>query len=278
MHDHSHHHHHEHTNILLAFILNLLFAVVELIGGYFTHSVALMSDAVHDFGDSLSLGFSFVCGKLSNKHSNKNFNYGYKRLSVLGALINIIVLTVGGILVVINSINKLLSPHEVSTHGMLWLAVLGIIINGVSAFGMKDSHKILDKTVMLHLLEDLIGWVAVLIVSIVIHFTNWYILDPILSFAICIIIGRNIFLNAVTVIKILMQSVPDSDLYDKLVECINKHPDIEQVLDFKLWTLDGEEHVASITVKASETTQALADEIRQIFDSHHIHDVTVEIR
>ena len=279
MHNHSHHHHnHSSKNILLAFVLNLFFAVIELIGGYFTNSVAIMSDALHDFGDSLSLGFSFVCEKLSHKHRDKNFNYGYKRLSVLGALVNVIVLSIGSVLVVINSVQKLISPHEVSSHGMIWLAVLGIVINGVSAFGMRDSHKILDKTVVMHLMEDLLGWVAVLVVSVVIYFTNWYILDPILSLIICIIIGKGVISNAITVVKILMQAVPDNDLYDELAEHISEHPNVAKVLDFKLWTLDGEEHVASIIIKASEQTQVVASEIREIFDNHHIHDVTIEVR
>jgi cobalt-zinc-cadmium efflux system protein len=277
---HNHNHsHHKPSNIGIAFLLNFSFSIIEIIGGILTNSTAILSDAVHDLGDSLALALSFFTERLSKKDATEKYPYGFKRLSLIGAIINILVLSVGTGYVISEAIISFQNPQEVDSIGMLWLAILGIAINGLAVLRMKGSQKILDKTVVMHLLEDLMGWVAVLVVSIVIYFTNWYILDPILSMFIALVIIRNIWINSKLVFSILMQSVPDESLYQELKEHMESIEGVKLVDNFKLWSLDGEEHVASITL----STQANADmqEIRlnakTVFRNHSIKQTTVEV-
>merc|ERR1711879_284025 len=255
----SHNHNHSHnkpSNIGIAFLLNFSFSIIEIIGGILTNSTAILSDAVHDLGDSLALALSFFTERLSKKDATEKYPYGFKRLSLIGAIINILVLSIGTGYVISEAVISFQNPQEVDSFGMLWLAILGIAINGLAVLKMKDSKKILDKTVVMHLLEDLMGWVAVLVVSIVIYFTNWYILDPILSMFIALVIIRNIWINSKLVFSILMQSVPDESLYQELKEHMESIEGVKLVDNFKLWSLDGEEHVASITLLTQENADA----------------------
>ena len=282
-HNHSHSHGHNHSssvsNVTMAFLLNFGFSILELFGGIITGSVAILSDAVHDFGDSLALALSFIFEKAGNQEANEKYTYGYKRLSLIGAFINIIVLSVGTIIVFREALQALANPTVVKAGGMLFLAVIGIVINGASVFKMKGSKKILDKTVMMHLMEDLLGWIAVLVVSIVIYFTNWYILDPILSLGICIIIGRNIYLNLKTAIMIIMQSVPDEDLYKEIKEHIIEMEQIEKIEKFNMWTMDGEIHVVTASIKALENTNKsdILNKIKDMLNQEGIEESTIEI-
>lgn len=278
----SHNHNHSHnkpSNIGIAFLLNFSFSIIEIIGGILTNSTAILSDAVHDLGDSLALALSFFTERLSKKDATEKYPYGFKRLSLIGAIINILVLSVGTGYVISEAVISFQNPQEVDSIGMLWLAILGIAINGLAVLKMKDSKKILDKTVVMHLLEDLMGWVAVLVVSIVIYFTNWYILDPILSMFIALVIIRNIWINSKLVFSILMQSVPDESLYQELKEHMESIEGVKLVDNFKLWSLDGEEHVASITLLTQENADAQKIRLnaKNIFTNHSIKQTTVEV-
>lgn len=280
-HNHSHLHGHSEgvSNITMAFLLNFGFSILELFGGIFTGSTAILSDAVHDFGDSLALALSFIFEKVGKKESNEKYTYGYKRLSLIGALINIIVLSVGTIFVLSEAIQALANPTAVKAKGMLFLAIVGIVINGASVFRMKGSKKILDKTVMLHLMEDLLGWIAVLVVSVVIYFTNWYILDPILSIGISFIIGRNIYFNLKNAIMIIMQRVPDEDLYEEIKEHLIEIDEVEKIEKINMWTMDGEMHVVTASIKVLENTNKInvLNKIKEMLNNEGIKESTIEI-
>lgn len=280
---HSHNHSHGHmegiSNVTLAFFLNFGFAILELVGGAITGSTAILSDAVHDFGDSLAIALSFIFEKLGKKEANEKYTYGYKRLSLLGAFINIGVLTVGTIFVFTEAIQALAYPKVVKASGMLILAIIGIVINGISVFRMKGSKKILDKTVMMHLMEDLLGWIAVLVVSIIIYFTNWYILDPILSIGICIIIGRNIYGNLKNALMIIMQGVPDEELYLEIKKHISDMNYIEKIEKLNMWTMDGEMHVLTASIRVSEKANKseVLRNIKQVLTAEGINQSTIEV-
>lgn len=280
---HSHNHSHGHmesvSNVTLAFLLNFGFAILELIGGAITGSTAILSDAVHDFGDSLAIALSFIFEKLGRRKANEKYTYGYKRLSLIGAFVNIGVLTVGTIFVFTEAIQALAAPRVVKADGMLILAIIGIVINGVSVFRMKGSKKILDRTVMMHLMEDLLGWIAVLIVSIIIYFTNWYILDPILSIGICIIIGRNVYENLKNALMIIMQGVPDEELYAEIKTHISGMSDIEEIENLNMWTMDGEIHVvtASIRVVENANKSEMVRNIKKMLQDEGINQSTIEV-
>ena len=157
-------------NILVAFGLNAGFAVIEFIGGYFTNSVAVYSDALHDLGDSVALLFAYLSERLSDKDADEKFTYGYRRFSVLSALVNGMILLGGSSYVIYEAIMRLQSPEPVEPKGMLLLGFVGIAVNGIAAWRLSKGEGVNQKMVMFHLLEDLLGWVAVIIVSAVLFF------------------------------------------------------------------------------------------------------------
>ncbi|MFA6851500.1 MAG: cation diffusion facilitator family transporter [Selenomonadaceae bacterium] len=274
---------HKHTrtsNIAIAFFLNFSFAIIELFGGFFTGSTAILSDSVHDFGDSLALGTSWFFEKIAKRKPSQTHTYGLHRLSIVGALINIIILFFGTFFFVKEALQTLLNPHPVATSGMLVLAAFSIIVNGISVLRMHGTKKLLDKTVMLHLLEDLLGGVSLLIVSIIIRFTNWYILDPILSLAIAVIIIIECIKNTKSIIEVIMQKVPDADLYAKINKEILEIPNIQKIEQSHMWTLDDEHHVYTAIISVitpKNQTEDIYKKIKNILCTHAIYDSTIEI-
>ncbi|MBT3464129.1 cation transporter, partial [archaeon] len=212
---HSHNHDHNHdsdstTNLKVVFFLNLSFTVVELIGGIFTNSVAIIADSLHDFGDSLSLGLSWFLDNYSKKERSNKFSYGYKRFSLLSALINSTILVIGSIFVLYTSIPRFMNPETSNYKGMLLLAILGIIVNGIAVLRLKKGNSINEKVVSWHLLEDVFGWVAVLIISVVNMFVSLPILDPLLAIVFTLIIFSNAIKNLKPIVAIFLQSTPQN--------------------------------------------------------------------
>lgn len=246
---HSHHHKHEHSsegNIKVAFFLNLAFSAIELVGGLLTNSVAILSDALHDLGDSLSLGVAWYFAKLAKKKSTPNFSYGFKRYSVLGALINSIVLVTGSIFILTEAIPRLIDPVNPETEEMIYLAIGGVIVNGLAAWKLSGGKSINEKAVYLHLLEDILGWVAVLIGALVMHFTYLPIIDPILSILIALYILSNIYKNLKESFRIILQATPSNIDIKKVHEVFTNMSEIESFHDCHSWTMDGEYHVLSV--------------------------------
>ena len=291
-HDHSHGHSpshlhaHDHgsvKNIKTAFFLNISFVVVEIVGGLFTNSMAIISDAIHDLGDSISLGLAWYLEKIGDKESDNKFNYGYKRFSILGALFNILVLIGGTVFVVYKAIPRLLHPESVKAEGMIVLAVVGIIINGIAVLKVKKGNKLSEKVVSLHLLEDVFGWVAVLIVSVVLMFADVPILDPILSLLISLYIMKNVISGLIRIVKMLLQGVPDGFNAQEIKQFIldNTQQAIE-VHDMRAWTLDGEENVLTfhLTVEEGVTVSdsiELKRDIKDLLFERGFTYVTIEV-
>lgn len=242
-------------NILIAFTLNFVFSILEFIGGAITNSVAIMSDAVHDLGDSISLLLSYFAEKNSDKPADKKYPYGYKRYSILGALFNAIVLISGSIYVIYEAITRLFSPERVDSEGMLYLAILGIVVNSISAYVVSKGSGLNQKMVMHHLLEDLFGWVAVLIVSIVLMYKPWYFLDSALSILISIIILKGVIRNLIKVINVILQKFPNSIDRDSLENDLLNIEGIDKLLSLKVWSLDGESHYADIILIGKESAR-----------------------
>ncbi|MDR2962028.1 MAG: cation diffusion facilitator family transporter [Bacteroidales bacterium] len=238
-HHHSHHHSHEEkSNIGLAFFLNLSFTVIEVIGGIFTNSIAIISDAVHDFGDSLSLGLAWYFQKLSKKGRTAEYTFGYKRFSLLGAIINCVVLIVGSVYILSEAIPRLFAPEETNAEGMFALAILGIAVNGFAVLKTRKGKSINERVVSLHLLEDVLGWAAVLVGSVVMHFTGWTIIDPILSLGIAVFVLINVFRNIKLVLPILLQSTPAHINLAHIKQRLQTLPLIVDTHDVHIWSLD----------------------------------------
>lgn len=292
-HEHSHHHGHSHAhihhhgsteNIKVAFWLNLGFAIFELLGGIFARSMAILSDAVHDFGDALSLGVAWYLQRVSEKGRDDKFTYGYRRFSLLGALFISLVLAVASSFIIVESIRKLQSPGEPREGLMLLMALVGFAVNGFAAFRLSKGESINERAVMLHLLEDVLGWLAVLVVSIVMHFVHLPILDPILSLCISVWVLINAGRNLLETFKIMLQEIPADVDVDALQKAIAEVEDVESFHDFHLWSLDGQNHILSIHVVISakaacqpEQCALIKERIRTVCEEHHIEHVTVEI-
>jgi len=251
-HEHSHAHGHSHSHIPKdmsskrigwAFVLNVCFTIIEFIGGMLTNSTAIMADAVHDLGDSLSIGLAWLLSKLSQKDASENFSYGYQRFSLLGALINGFVLVAGSIWVISESIPRLLEPQMPDAQGMLYLAILGVIVNGYAAYKLSEGNTLNERVLNWHLMEDVLGWLAVLIVAIVLMFVNLPILDPILSIGFTLFILFNVLKNLKMAIKLFLQASPDKAIRDKIYHTLNELAPIKEIHHFHLWSLDGEQHV-----------------------------------
>ena len=283
---HSHHHDHSHThdsskNIGVAFFLNFSFTIIELIGGLLTNSVAIISDAVHDFGDSLSLGLAWYFQKLSKKRGNKLYSYGYKRFSLLGAIINAVVLVVGSIFVLSEAIPRIFKPQETSAEGMFILAIIGIVVNGAAVLRTRKGSSINERLVSLHLLEDVLGWIAVLIGSILIYFTCLTIFDPILSIAISLFVLVNVFRNIRQVFPILLQGTPRELEQEHIVRELKQIENIVDIHDLHIWSLSEEYNVLTIHVVLEkplpmENLAELKKQIRSVLHKEEIQHATIE--
>ncbi len=282
------HHNHQHSNesqknIGIAFFLNAIFVVIEIVGGLLTNSIAILSDAVHDLGDSLTLGLSWILEKRSRRPGNSLYTYGYKRLSLVGALMNAVVLLVGSGFIIANAIPRLFSPEPIDPKGMIILAVLGITINGVAVLRLKKGTKIAEKVVSLHLLEDVLGWFAVLIVSIILLFADIPILDPILSLLITAFVLKNVVQNFGQIIKIFLQAVPDGyDLSKIEDDIIKNYPSVFDIHGTKLWTLDGDSNIMTfhMCVKNEPDLNEIINlkrSVKNTLGKMGIEDVTIEI-
>lgn len=239
-HNHIHHHNTAPENIKIAFFLNLIFSIVEFVGGFLTNSISILSDSVHDFGDSLSVGLSYLLEKKSKKESNNKYTYGYLRYSLLGAFITSIILLLGSIIVFYNAIPRLIHPEEINYDAMIIFAIFGVLINGYAAYKTSHAEKHNEKAINLHMLEDTLGWVAVLIGSILIKIFNFYIIDPILSILIALYILFHVYKNLKEVFDIFMEKVPSDLDVDKIKNKIEKKYDsIKNLHHIHLWSLDG---------------------------------------
>ena len=283
-HHHSHHSHHHHAtgNIKVAFFLNVGFTIIELIGGILTNSVAIISDAVHDLGDSLSLGLAWYFQNLSRKKGDANYSFGYQRFSILGAIINSMVLIIGGILVLEEAIPRLWEPQQPHAMGMIYLAILGILVNGAAVLRLKKGHSINERVVSLHLLEDVFGWCAVLIGAIVMQFVDFPILDPLLSILITVWVLRNVYVNLKSSFKILLQAVPADKDISEIKSRIKHLPEVEQVHDIHLWSLDGETDIFTVHLKVynieklSEAAK-VKSAIRNLLAENKVAHCTIEV-
>ena len=282
-HDHDHSgHHHETGNIKVAFFLNLAFTIIEIIGGFWTNSMAILSDALHDLGDSLSLGVSWYLQNYSKKGPDYKFSFGYSRFSLLGALINSIVLLGGSVLILSRAIPRIFNPEPVNAKGMIAFAVLGIFINGAAVLRLRKGKSLNEKVVTWHLLEDVLGWVVVLIGSIILNFKDLPIIDPLLSMGITIYILYNVVKNLKKVMNVFLQGVPEDISIEEIEKLVEEKTEALSVHHTHIWTIEGERNMLSTHVKIPDSYNSqdiinLKKNIRKLLTEKNIEHVTVEI-
>lgn len=286
---HHHHHHHDHSykdsegSIKIAFFLNLSFTIIEIIGGLYTNSIAILSDAIHDLGDTVAIGSAWYFEKISYKERDRKFSYGYRRFSPFAALINLVILFAGSIFIISEAIPRLISPQEVDSSGMIIFAILGVIFNGLAVFklmGNKNSANM--RTVMLHLMEDVLGWLAVLIGAFVIHYTGWLILDPILSLGIAAYIMINAIRNFKHILPIFLQAVPSGTNQNEIENELRSIKGVKEIHDLHSWSLDGEYNIVTVHLVIADDTEIneiirIKDEARKILTHEGQEHYTIEI-
>lgn len=280
--NHSHHHTSTSKNLAWAFVLNLFFSIFELVGGIYSNSIAIISDAFHDFGDALSLAFVWYLQKVSTKPKDRHFDYGYKRFSILGALIISVLLSVGSIFMIVESIKRFITPAESKADIMFGLAIVGVVVNGIAMIRLNHGTSFSEKAVFLHFLEDILGWIAVLVGSIFMYFWDLPWFDPLLSLCIAIWILYNAYGNTKQVMRIFLQAVPVSLNRSDLIVQWERIKGVRSVHDIKIWSLDGNHHVASLHVLIDKKTkpnqfQIIKEQIRKIAFNFEIVHTTIEL-
>lgn len=276
-------HDHDSTkNIKIAFFLNLSFALLEFFGGLFTNSLAILSDAVHDLGDSFALGVSWYFDKISKRPRNHKFSYGLGRLSLLSALISSSILLFGSVYILSEAIPRLLKPEHSNAQGMIVFAILGIVINGIAVFRLKKGVSMNERVVSWHLLEDVLGWIAVLITGVVIYFKDIHILDSILSILIVLFVLWNVVKNLKKTIILFLQGVPDGISTELIDEEIKSFQNVIDVHDTHVWTIDGQNNVISMHVTipentSNETATDLKCKVKKYLENKGIGHQTIEI-
>ena len=283
--EHSHSHTHEHkavANLKIAFWLNAVFALIEITGGILTNSIAILSDAFHDLGDSVALGLAWYFQRISTKKRDDVYTYGYKRYSLLGASLSAVILLIGSVIIIFKAIPRLITPEPVHTQGMMYLAIIGIIINGLAMFRLKSGHSQNEKVISIHLLEDVLGWVAVLIASIVMKFYDIPILDPLLSLCITAFILFRVFGNMRQTFRIFMQATPSEEQVNHFRSHLATISGIVDLHDMHFWTMDGSYNVASLHVSVNpdlsfSETERIKLEVRTFLKKEGFEHTTIEI-
>ena len=250
--ENHHHHHGSKQNIKVAFFLNFFFTIIEIVGGLMTNSVAILSDALHDLGDTLSLALAWYFQKISIKGRDNTFSYGYKRFSLLGAIVNSIILVVGSIFILTEAIPRLIHPEPSDAKGMMLLAVLGVVFNGAAVIRLKSGTSLNERVVRLHLMEDVLGWIAVLIGAVLMYFFDLPFIDPLLSLLISGYILFNVVKNLRHTFQIILQGIPVNADIDTIKSYLSGIPQIENYHDFHIWSMDGEYNILTVHLVLSE--------------------------
>ncbi len=258
-------------NILIAFTLNITFSIFEFFGGLFTNSVAILSDAIHDMGDAFSIGVSYILERKSKKKADKEHTYGYVRYSVLGGVITTTILLVGSILVIISAVKRIFVPVTINYSGMVIFAVVGVILNFLAAYVTREGDSINQKAVNLHMLEDVLGWVVVLIGAIVMNFTNIKILDPLMSIAVALFILINSLKNLRVVVDLFLAKTPHDIDIDKLKKHLLKIDGVDDIHHIHVWSMDGYSNYATMhIVSKSKDIKTIKKLIREELEEHNI--------
>lgn len=264
-------------NILIAFILNLSFSIFEFIGGIFTGSVAILSDSVHDIGDAVSIGISYFLEKKSKKQPDKTYTYGYARFSVMGSVITTLILLFGSCAVIYNAVIRIFNPVEINYNGMIIFAVIGAVVNFLAAYFTKDGDSLNQKAVNLHMLEDVLGWLVVLIGAVVMRFTDISIIDPILSIGVAVFIFINAIKNLKEVLDLFLEKIPQNINVDEIKEHILHIDGVKGVHHIHIRSIDGHHNYATMHIVTDGDSHKIKDKVREELSEHGIIHATLEL-
>lgn len=264
-------------NILLAFLLNLAFSIFEFFGGIFSGSVAIISDSVHDMGDAVSIGISYFLEKKSKGGANEKYTYGYARYSVLGGLITASILLLGSVAVIYNAILRIIHPTPINYNGMIFFAVIGVSVNLSAALFTRKGSSINQRTVNLHMLEDALGWIVVLLGAILMRFTDITVIDPIMSICVAAFILFHSAGSLKKVLDVFLEKTPQSISIEEIKEHLLKINGIIDVHHIHVWSIDGQNHYATMHIVTCSDPHSIKDEVREELSEHGIIHSTLEL-
>jgi len=264
-------------NIFIAFLLNLSFSVFEFFGGIITGSVAIISDAVHDIGDAASIGASYFLERKSKKQPDEIYTYGYTRYSVIGSVITTLILLVGSAAVIYNAIIRIINPTEINYNGMIIFAIVGVVVNLAAAFFTREGDSLNQKAVNLHMLEDVLGWIVVLIGAVVMRFTDIRIIDPIMSIGVALFIFINAIRNLKDAVDLFLEKAPENVDIGEIKEHISEIEGVLNVHHIHIWSMDGHNNFATMHIVTNADHHKVKDAVREELKEHGIGHATLEL-
>lgn len=264
-------------NILIAFILNLSFSIFEFVGGIFTGSIAILSDAIHDIGDATSIGISYFLEKKSKKQPDETYTYGYARFSVMGSVITTLILLFGSCAVIYNAVMRIFNPVEINYNGMIIFAVIGAVVNFLAAYFTKDGDSLNQKAVNLHMLEDVLGWLVVLVGAVIMRFTDISIIDPVLSICVAVFIFINAVKNLKEVLDLFLEKIPQDINIDEIKEHILHIDGVKGVHHIHIRSMDGHRNYATMHIVADGDSHKIKHMVREELSEHGIVHATLEL-
>ena len=267
------------TSIWLAFFLNLSYAIVEFIAGGIFGSSAVLADSVHDLGDAIAIGISALLETISNREEDRQYTLGYKRFSLLGAMLTAVILMIGSVLVILENVTKIVHPHPVNEEGILWLGIIAVAINVLASLVVRKGKTKNESILSLHFLEDTLGWVAVILMAIFLRFTDWYILDPLLSLVISFFILSKAIPRFWSALKIFLDAVPEGVEAGDLAKDLESLTNVKSVNQLSIWSMDGLENNAIIHLCLEDWEQMMEtkNQVRQLLEKRGIQNITIEV-
>ena len=264
-------------NILVAFILNFAFSIFEFVGGALTGSVAIISDAVHDIGDALSIGISYFLERKSKKQPDKIYTYGYARYSVIGSLITTVVLLFGSVAVIYNAVIRIMNPVEINYNGMIVFAIVGATVNFIAAYFTKEGDSLNQKAVNLHMIEDVLGWIVVLVGAVIMRFTDFYIIDPVMSICVAVFIFINATKNLKQAAELFLEKIPSDIDIEQIKQHVLEIDGVCNVHHIHIWSMDGYNNYATMHIVSDENPVKIKKEIKEELKEHNISHTTLEL-
>ena len=267
------------TSIWLAFFLNLSYAIVEFIAGGIFGSSAVLADSVHDLGDAIAIGISAFLETISNREEDRRYTLGYKRFSLLGALVTSVILIIGSILVILENITKIFNPQPVNDEGILWLGIIAVSTNVLASLVVRKGKTKNESILSLHFLEDTLGWLAVILMAIILRFTDWYILDPLLSLVISIFILIKAIPRFWSTLKIFLDAVPENLDIKQVKNGLERLDNVASLNQLNLWTMDGLEKnaIVHVCLKEIEQMETCKEFIRNLLKDCGFQNITIEV-
>ena len=265
--------------VWVAFFLNLSYAIVEFIAGGIFGSSAVLADSVHDLGDAIAIGISAFLESISNREEDSHYTLGYKRFSLLGAMVTAVILMTGSVLVILENIAKIFHPQSVNDEGIFWLGIIAITINVLASLVIRKGQTKNESILSLHFLEDTLGWVAVILMAIVLRFTDWYILDPLLSLAISFFILSKALPRFWSTLKIFLDAVPEGVDIQKIKTDLAELDHVASINQLNLWTMDGLEKnaIVHVCLKEMEHMETCKESIRIFLKDCGFQNITIEV-